>query len=79
VTPLHQVGDLFRQALLSVPLPLVRLLFVGSLVALLIWVVKLPRSATTATAAPGSPDSTGNLKAGAVVALVIQIAIYSLL
>ncbi len=77
MTPLHDVGNFLRQSLLSIPLPLVRLLFVGSLLVLLIWVLKLPRSRTTP---PGGATGPGeNLKLGATVTLVIQILIYSLL
>jgi hypothetical protein len=56
---------------------LVRLLFVASLVALLIWVLRLP---ATATSPPGGAKRWDeNLKIGAAVALSIQILIYTML
>ncbi len=77
MTPLHQFGDLLRESLQAVPLVAVRMLFVASLIALLIWVLRLPRSATT------PPDGVNrwdeNLKTGAALALSIQILIYALL
>ena len=59
-----------------VPLPLVRAAFVAVPVAVLIWVLTLPKEETTA------PDSAGrwggNLKIGAAAALIVQIVIYCL-
>ncbi len=77
MTPLHQLGDILRRYLMLVPIPAVRFLFVGSLVVLLIWVMRLPRSAT---APPGGATRWDeNLKYGATLALVIQIAVYCFL
>lgn len=77
MTPLHQFGEILRQTLQSLPLMLVRLLFVASLVALLIWVLRLPQ---TATSPPGGAKRWDeNLKIGAAVALSIQILIYTML
>jgi hypothetical protein len=77
MTPLHQLGEFLRECLQFVPLPAVRLLFVGTLVVLLIWVLRLPRSETT------PPDGVKrwdeNLKLGATVALLIQILVYACL
>ncbi len=74
MTPLHRIGEFLRQVMLSIPLPLVRWLFVASLVAVLIWVVRLP---TVATTPPGGAKRWDeNLKVGAVLALVIQILLY---
>lgn len=77
MTPLHQFGEFLRQTLQTVPLPAVKLLFVASLVALLVWVLRLPQSATTPPG--GAKRWDENLKTGAAVALVIQIVIYALL
>ena len=77
MTPLHQFGEFVRQSLLIVPLELVRILFVASLVGLLIWVLKLPKAATTPTG--GAKRWNENLKIGAGIAIAIQILIYSLL
>ncbi len=76
MTPLHTLGKLVRQAFLAVPLSAARLLFVGLLVAILIWVVTLPAAATR----PASPRPhwSENLKIWAAVALLIQIVIYAL-
>ena len=77
MTPLHHIGNLVRELLLQIPLPVVRGLFIALPVAVLIWVLTLPREATT------DPEGTGrwntNLKTGAAVALLMQIVIYSLL
>jgi hypothetical protein len=74
VTPLHQFGELVRRSLQAIPLPTVRILFVASLVALLIWVLRLPRSATCPEG--GAKRWDENLKLGAAAALLIQILIY---
>ena len=77
MTPLHYIGGFVRNLLLQVPLPMVRVLFLAVPILLLIWVLRLPREATTP---PQSTGRTGeNLKIGAAVALVIQIVIYSVL
>ncbi len=77
MTPLHQFGEFVRQSLQTVPLSLVRILFVASLVALLYWVLRLPRAATTPPG--GAKRWDENLKIGATIAIAIQILIYSLL
>lgn len=77
MTPLHLVGEFLRSALLSIPLPLVRLLFVATLLAVLVWVLRLPRAVTTPP--EGATRWDENLKTGATVALAIQILIYALL
>ncbi len=77
MTPLHNFGESLRSLLLLVPLPFVRLLFVGSLVVVLFWVLRLPRSETTPAEGTGRWDE--NLKLPACAALLIQIAFYALL
>ena len=77
MTPLHQFGEWLRQSLQVIPLSMIRILFVASLVALLIWVLRLPKSATTPDG--GAKRWDENLKIGASVALLIQILIYSCL
>lgn len=77
MTILHVIGDFFRNLLLAIPLVAVRLLFVGTLVALLLWVLFLPSNATTPP--EGAKRWDENLKFGAGLALVIQIVVYSLL
>ena len=74
---LHTIGDFSRELLGGIPLPVVRALFLALPVLLLIWVLALPREATTPA---GSKRRGGdNLKIWASIALLIQIAIYSLL
>lgn len=77
MTPLHYIGETVRSLLLQVPLPMVRVLFLAIPLLLLIWVLRLPRDATTPT--DGSGRWFKNLKVGASIALVLQIIIYSLL
>lgn len=77
MTPLHHIGDFFRNALLMIPLPGVRMIFVGLQLALLIWVLSLPRDATT------PPDGGGgwaaNLKIWASLAVLVQVVVYAAL
>ena len=76
MTPLHYIGDFFRELLLRVPLAAVRGLFLITLVILLVWVLMLSREETT------DPSATGNrrnLKPWAVLALLVQIVIYAVL
>lgn len=75
MTPLHDFGELLRQALQTVPLRAVRILFVASLAALLVWVLRLPPAATTPPG--GAKRWDENLKLGAALALTIQILIYA--
>jgi hypothetical protein len=77
MTPLHQLGDAIRSVMLAIPLPAVRGLFVLTLVAVLIWVLTLPRSATTPP--EGARRWDENLKVGAVFALLLQIVAYLVL
>ncbi len=77
MTFLHQFGDFVREQFLQIPLSAARLLFIALPVVLLIWVLSLPREATTPEDGKGSWDE--NLKLGASLALVLQILIYSLL
>ncbi|MCR9294068.1 MAG: hypothetical protein NXI32_15190 [bacterium] len=76
MSPLHQFGESIRNLLLSVPLPAVRALFVLTLVALLIWVLRLPESRTCPPGGARRWDE--NLKWTACLAILIQIIIYSI-
>lgn len=75
---LRSLGTAIREALLHVPLPLVRLVFVGLIVAVLVWVLRLPREETC----PGNGAENcrwwQNLKVWAAAALLIQLLVYSL-
>lgn len=75
MTPLHSFGESLRQLLQAIPLGWVRLLFVGTLVVVLLWVLRLPRSETTPV--DGATRWDENLKLGAGLALIAQILIYS--
>jgi len=77
MTPLHHLGEFFRDLLLRVPLDGVRGLFVAALAGLLLWVLWLPREQTCPPAAPGRPLQ--NLKLWAALALLLQIVIYLVL
>lgn len=75
ITLLHRVGDGLRELMTAVPLPAVRAIFVALLLALLVWVLRLPRERVRPPAdAPG--DWSSNLKLWAAVALGIQVLIY---
>lgn len=75
MTILHTIGNFFRELFMKIPLEVVRGLFVLLPLALLIWVLLLPRSETTPPGRESRWDE--NLKLWAGVALVIQILIYS--
>lgn len=77
MTPLHTFGQFLRQLLLSVPMWTAKLLFIGSLAVLLIWVLRLPKSRTEPEGGARRWDE--NLKITACAALLLQIVIYSLL
>ncbi|QDT33435.1 hypothetical protein [Thalassoglobus polymorphus] len=77
MSPLHYIGQIVREALQMIPMWGVRLLFVGTLVALLIWVLRLPESETTPEG--GAKRWDENLKLGASLALILQIIVYSFL
>ena len=78
MTPLHQFGEWVRQAMMQIPLSVVRVLFVAAIATLLIWVLSLPKSNVQP---PDRPPSglVDNLKLWAAVALVIQLLIYALI
>ena len=74
MTLLHTLGEFVRELLAWIPLSWGRGLFVAVPVLLLIWVLALPREATTSKEYPRR--ISGNLKLWASVALLIQIAVY---
>ena len=77
MTPLHSIGEEVREVLLSVPLWGARALFIALPAVVLLWVLRLPREETAQIGPNGVAGA--NLKWGAAVALVIQIAIYAIL
>jgi len=74
MTILHRFGETLRQALGTIPLEFVRVLFVASLVLLLIWILRLPRERVVPENGTGRWDE--NLKLGASLAIGIQILVY---
>ena len=80
MSPLHQFGEAIRKLLLQIPLGAARAIFLLFLVALLLWVLTLPRAQTTPpNTAPGQLRLSENLKLWAAISLVLQLLIYSLL
>ena len=79
MTPLHQIGEAIRQALLQIPLGAARALFLLFLGALLAWVLLLPRNQTIRPNAQGKVPLSENLKLWAALSLVLQLIIYSVL
>lgn len=71
MTPLHTIGQSVRDALQAVPLGVVRGCILVALAALLVWVLRLPRSETK------PDDSAVDLRWGAAAAVVIQLVIYT--
>ena len=77
MTFLHRIGDLVREWMIAVPMPLVRGLFLLLLLALLVWVWRLPEEMVRAPREETGPARSGaNLKLWASVALGLQILIY---
>jgi hypothetical protein len=77
MTILHEFGEMLRNLMLAIPLAVVRGLFVGTLILLLVWVWRLPKEVTSPP--EGAKRWDENLKLGATLALLIQIVVYSLL
>jgi hypothetical protein len=75
---LHSWGDLLRELLMRVPLEAARVLFVLFNLALLLWVLRLPKSQTQPSGSR-RPSLAENLKLWAALTLLIQILIYSFL
>ena len=75
MTPLHHIGQFIRDLLLTIPMPMVRVLFVLFHVALLIWLLRLPRAETR----PPEDEAgwASNLKVWASLSVLIQLALYS--
>jgi hypothetical protein len=77
MTPLHQFGEALRNLMLTIPLTAVRGLFLLTLIVVLFWVLRLPTAAVTPPGGARRWDE--NLKVGAAFALLLQIAIYTIL
>lgn len=80
MTPLHWFGELIRNAMIAVPMGVVRALFVGLLLGLLVWVLRLPKERTRPPLEDGSgydeKSLSGNLKLWAALALALLALIY---
>ena len=75
MTPLHHIGELVRNLMLAVPMPVVRGMFALLFIVLIIWVWRLPRERWAPEG--GEKVSPGsNLKFWALIALAVQLAIY---
>jgi|694.fasta_scaffold14957_4 hypothetical protein len=74
-TILHQIGDFVRSILQWIPLEFVRFLFLGLIAAVLIIVLRRPKTETTPDK-PGKSRWDENLKIWAALALVLQLLIY---
>ena len=80
MSPLHQIGETIRQALLSIPLGAARAIFLLFLGGLLVWVLTLPRAQTRPPECDGANVRLSeNLKFWAAVSLVLQLVIYALM
>ena len=76
MTILHYFGDQLRAVYLLVPLWAARGLFLAVLLGLMIWVVQLPKSATTPVASEYHWHE--DLRVWAWLALLIQLFVYAL-
>lgn len=74
MSPLHYFGDFIRELLLKVPLPFARALFVLLMLALLIWILTLPRKEVTRS--ESSNRLSENLRIWAALALFVQVIVY---
>jgi hypothetical protein len=76
MSPLHVVGTMLRDALATIPLGAVRVVFVAIPLLLMVWVLRLPAAQTT----PGD-GRTGwevDLRVWAWLALGLQVVVYCL-
>jgi hypothetical protein len=73
---LYWIGEQLRTAFLQIPLWVAKGLFLGVFFALMIWIVQLPKSATTP-----QPNSAWHedLRIWAWLALLIQLFVYAML
>jgi hypothetical protein len=74
MNPLHELGDGLRWAFGLIPLSWVRALFVAVPLVLMVWVLRLPTTATTPEGRVGRWDE--NLKLWAWLALAVQVIVY---
>jgi hypothetical protein len=74
MSPLHDLGDALRSGLMMIPLSVVRGVVVCALLALIVWVLRLPTERTTPPGRAGRWDE--DLKVWAWIALSIQVVIY---
>jgi hypothetical protein len=73
---LIEIGEQLRSAFLQIPMWAARALFLGVFLALMVWVVQLPKSVTT----PKSDSAWHeDLRLWAWLALVLQLLAYAML
>ena len=78
MTPLHQIGDFFRELVLAVPLWTARANFVFVLVVVFVWVLRLSPDRVSPPAHE-ERNWANNLKLWAAIAIGLQIVIYLIL
>ena len=77
MNPLHAAGDALRHVFLGIPMGFVRVLFIAIPLLLMLWVLRLP---TSVTSAPGGEQRwDADLRIWAWAALAIQVVIYCVL
>jgi heme/copper-type cytochrome/quinol oxidase subunit 2 len=78
MTPLHHIGDFFRDLVLLVPLWAARTIFVFVLLVVFIWVLRLSPERVSPCEIE-ERNWTNNLKLWAAIAIGLQIIIYLIL
>ena len=78
MTPLHHIGDVFRDLVVAVPLWTALAIFVSILIVVFVWVLRLSPDRVS----PPTNENrnwTNNLKLWAAIAIGLQIVIYLVL
>ena len=78
MTPLHHIGEFFRELVLAIPLGTARAIFVLVLVAVLLWILRLSPDRVSPPAHE-ERNWSNNLKLWAAIAIGLQILIYLIL
>lgn len=76
MSPLHILGGLLRDALLQIPMPAVRAIFIAVPLVLMVWVLRLPAAQTTPPDGRAGWDT--DLRIWAWLALAGQVLVYCL-
>ncbi|MDF1754580.1 MAG: hypothetical protein P1U89_17480 [Verrucomicrobiales bacterium] len=75
MTPFHHIGNVIRDFVTAVPMPMVRVLFALFFISLIIWVWRLPKDRWMPEGVT-KVDLSSNLRFWALIALLVQLAIY---